>query len=164
MINVKRVGQEYLQVYDQPRSKIHPRVNLPVFKKNRNLKIKVFSVKSKDRNQKWVRAQNNFLERHQNDYNKIIDFKSTKINEIKSDEEYNSALIAHKPKLRLSSQFSDLVRKVKLKPRLKVSNSEDDSLTMKRYNSVNQRESNRYNNSSSRVENKNNSDILSKLE
>lgn len=34
-------------------AKEHPKVNLPVFRKNRNEKIKVFSVNAKDRKQKW---------------------------------------------------------------------------------------------------------------
>lgn len=50
---VRRVEQEYPKHYERIRNNAHPRVNLPVFRTNRNEKIKVFSVKGKDRNQKW---------------------------------------------------------------------------------------------------------------
>ena len=54
---IRRVDQEYPQHYEKIRNIAHPKVNLPVFRKNRNEKIKVFSVKSKDRKQKWTHIQ-----------------------------------------------------------------------------------------------------------
>lgn len=57
--NVRRVDQEYPKEFNHIRSKVHPRVNLPVFR--RKQKLKVFSVESKDR--KNVKKLNMFPRR-----------------------------------------------------------------------------------------------------
>ena len=73
------MDQDFSQFYCKVRSKVHPRVNLPVFKKNRNKKIKVFSVESKDRKQRWLKMQRNFKEKYQNHFNLGVDNKRIKV-------------------------------------------------------------------------------------
>lgn len=123
-MKIRRVDKEYPVAFNRIRSKLHPRVNLPVFKRNRNEKIKVFSVESKDRKHKWQKIKNNF--------------KKIKREQLLFGSRKDSQVVLYKPRLKLNFRESPR-RQGGSKPPAESSKPEDSS-NHKRYRSVNQRE------------------------
>ena len=101
-------------------------------------KIKVFSVESKDRKQKWQKVKNNFNAK----FKKIkLDHKDKLV----FGESKSSILSMHQPKLILNPSFIGQNELVNLKAKLSCSSQENQNSNLKRYKSVNQREVQQYN-------------------